>query len=363
MKVTKRSAILAVNGALLLIVIIWTLPTVGLLISSIRTRNDIDHSGWWTVFPHVAPVQSATRPIPPGQSVDKPITIDGVTKSFDEWRKGVTMPDGSTLTWQGTIRVGNLVTTARQVTANTNFTLDNYQQVVAGQSVQVHNPDGSVSTVAGQDMSGALINSLTVTIPATVFPVLIAAFAAYGFAWMTFPGRRILFILVVAMLVVPLQIALVPVLQEYNGLGLNGTFLGIWLAHTGFGLPLATYLLYNYISSLPREVLESAFIDGASHFTMFTRLILPLSVPALASFAIFQFLWVWNDYLVSLIFLGGNSQNAVLTMRIVDLVGSRGEDWYLLTAGAFVSMILPLIVFFSLQRYFVRGLMAGSVKG
>src|SRR5260221_625187 len=160
MKVTKRSAILAVNGALLLIVIIWTLPTVGLLISSIRTRNDIDHSGWWTVFPHVAPVQSATRPIPPGQSVDKPITIDGVTKSFDEWRKGVTMPDGSTLTWQGTIRVGNLVTTARQVTANTNFTLDNYQKAVAGKRLQGPNPAGTATTVAGQRMSGEVFNSL-----------------------------------------------------------------------------------------------------------------------------------------------------------------------------------------------------------
>jgi len=172
-----------------------------------------------------------------------------------------------------------------------------------------------------------------------------------------------LFILVVALLVVPLQIALVPILRDYKKLDLNGTFLGIWLAHTGFGLALATYLLYNYISTLPRETLESAFIDGASHFTVFVRLILPLSVPALASFAIFQFLWVWNDYLVALVFLGGNPEFELVTQRMAAIAGSRGADWHLLTAGAFVSMVLPLIVFIGLQRYFVRGLMAGSVKG
>jgi alpha-glucoside transport system permease protein len=213
-------------------------------------------------------------------------------------------------------------------------------------------------------MVASFLNSLTVTIPATVIPILIAAFAAYGFAWMNFPGRRLLFIMVVALLVVPLQVALIPILRDYVKLSLNGTYLAVWLAHTGFGLPLATYLLFNYISGLPRDILESAFIDGASHFTIFLRLILPLSVPALASFGIFQFLWVWNDYLVALIFLGvtrGDIQ--VLTQRIVGLIGSRGNDWHLLTAAAFVSMAVPLLVFFSLQRYFVRGLLAGSVKG
>jgi alpha-glucoside transport system permease protein len=169
--------------------------------------------------------------------------------------------------------------------------------------------------------------------------------------------------MVVALLVVPLQIALVPILRDYASLNLNGTFLAIWLAHTGFGLPLAVYLLFNYIRLLPREILESSFIDGASHFTVFTRLILPLSLPALASFAIFQFLWVWNDYLVALIFLGGNKETEVLTMRLANIVGSRGSDWHLLTAGAFVTMVLPMVVFLSLQRYFVRGLLAGSVKG
>jgi alpha-glucoside transport system permease protein len=202
-----------------------------------------------------------------------------------------------------------------------------------------------------------------VSVPSTVIPILIAAFAAYAFAWMKFPGRRWMFILIVALLVVPLQIALVPILRDYKALNLNGTFLAIWLAHTGFGLALATYLLYNYISSLPRDILESAFIDGASHFTVFTQLILPLSIPALASFAIFQFLWVWNDYLVALIFLGGNPEFELVTQRMAAIVGSRGSEWHLLTAGAFVSMVLPLLVFFSMQRFFVRGLLAGSVKG
>jgi len=163
--------------------------------------------------------------------------------------------------------------------------------------------------------------------------------------------------------VVPLQIALVPILRDYVALGINGTFMAVWLAHTGFGLPLATYLLYNYISELPRDIFESAFIDGASHFSIFWRLVIPLSVPALAAFAIFQFLWVWNDYLVALIFVGATPDVQVLTQRLAEIVGSRGNDWHLLTAGAFISFVVPVMVFFSLQRYFVRGLMAGSVKG
>ncbi len=243
------------------------------------------------------------------------------------------------------------------------FSLENYKQVLGGSSVEVTRPDGTVETVPGQNMSQAFLNSLAVSIPSTIIPILIAAFAAYAFAWMHFPGRRALFVLIVGLLVVPLQIALVPILRDYNNLGLNGTFLAVWLAHTGFGLALATYLLFNYISTLPRETMESAFIDGASHFTVFTRLVLPLSVPALASFAIFQFLWVWNDYLVALVFLGVDPSYKVLTQRLADLTGTFGSDWHLLTAGAFVTMILPLVVFFSLQRYFVRGLLAGSVKG
>jgi alpha-glucoside transport system permease protein len=228
----------------------------------------------------------------------------------------------------------------------TQWTLSNYAQVLAD--------DG---------MMDAFLNSLLVTIPATVIPITIAAFAAYAFAWMKFPGRSLLFAMVIGLLVVPLQMALIPLLRLYGGLDLTGTFLGIWLAHTGFGLPLAIYLLYNYMATLPKDLFESAAIDGASHFTTFTRLVLPLSFPALAAFAIFQFLWVWNDFLVALVFLGTGSDTAVLTAQLNELVGRLGQDWHLLTAGAFVSMIVPLIVFLSLQRFFVRGLLSGSVKG
>ncbi|MBL8155817.1 MAG: carbohydrate ABC transporter permease [Anaerolineae bacterium] len=365
MEKQKRRALILVNGSLFLIVALWTIPTLGLLISSMRERNDIQRSGWWTVLPHQAWVPTGdTRPIPDGQTRDQPITIDGVTASYDEWLKGVNMGDGTRLVWNGNLRRGSLDVYRQQFTANVNFTFDNYGQVLAGREYEIRDVEGNITKVQGDNLVGAFLNSLTVTIPSTIIPILIAAFAAYGFAWMNFPGRRILFIIVVALLVVPLQIALVPILRDYVGLQLNGTFLGVWLAHAGFGLPLATYLLYNYISGLPREILESAFIDGASHFTVFFRLILPLSIPALASFAIFQFLWVWNDYLVALIFLGvTNSDMQVLTQRIAAMVGDRGQDWHLLTAAAFVSMVVPIAVFFSLQRFFVRGLMAGSVKG
>lgn len=220
------------------------------------------------------------------------------------------------------------------------------------------------TTVLDGGFGNAFANSLAVTIPAVVIPITVAAFAAYAFAWMEFPGRNVLFIVVVGLMVVPLQMALVPIFRIYTGLELNGTFPAIWLAHAGFGLPLAVYLLRNYMGSLPSSLIESAKIDGASHYGIFTRLIVPLSTPVLAAFAIFQFLWVWNDYLVALVFLGvANPDNAVLTVELANLAG-RGEGALsLLPAAAFVTMILPLVVFFSLQRYFVRGLTAGSVKG
>jgi alpha-glucoside transport system permease protein len=290
------------------------------------------------------------------------MTYSDVSGTFEELRQGVEN-DGVRVQWIGNRRTGRVQVQERVWTTRTDFTLDNYQQVLSGKTYEIRQADGSTLTVQGDNFSNAFLNSITVTVPATVIPILIAAFAAYGFAWMRFPGRKFLFILVVALLVVPLQVALVPILRDYVALRLNGTFLAIWLAHTGFGLPLALYLLYNYIGSLPRDILESAFMDGASHFVIFTRLILPLSVPALASFAIFQFLWVWNDYLVALIFIGSKPDVQVLTMRLADMVGSRGADWHLLTAGAFVSMALPLAVFLLLQRFFVRGLLAGSVKG
>ncbi|MEJ2758848.1 MAG: carbohydrate ABC transporter permease, partial [Anaerolineales bacterium] len=243
---------------------------------------------------------------------------------------------------------------------DTNLTLDNYKIVLGINTDQIASIQSGQSDI---NLFKSVLNSLTVTVPAVVIPILIAAFAAYGFAWIRFPGRKPLFIMVVALLVVPLQIALIPILKDYIKIDLNGTFLGVWLAHTGFGLVLATYLLYNYISGLPRDILESAFLDGASHFTIFQKLILPLSMPALASFAIFQFIWVWNDLLVALVFLSANPENQVLTQKLLGMLGTFGSNWNLLTAGAFISMIIPLIVFFSLQRYFVRGLLAGSVKG
>jgi alpha-glucoside transport system permease protein len=363
-KSRARTGDILVNGALALLVLAWTIPTIGLLISSFRSRFDIQTSGWWTGFPHQEWVKVEEFQLPTGLNTDGVMNIRGAQGTFDQFRAGVTTPDGKQrLIWIGNKRLGTIQVQQQKWVVGWKTTLDNYQEVLGGRTYQIRQPDGSVITEQGTNFTGAFLNSLIVTIPATVIPILIAAFAAYGFAWMVFPGRRSLFIMVVALLVVPLQIALVPILRDYVGLQLNGTFLGIWLAHTGFGLPLATYLLYNYISSLPRDILESAFIDGASHFTIFSQLILPLSVPALASFAIFQFLWVWNDYLVALVFIGARPEVQVLTMRIAEMVGSRGNDWHLLTAGAFVSMVLPLVVFFSLQRFFVRGLLAGSVKG
>lgn len=325
-------------------------------------RISVLEKRWTTSFTRDRWVPIDTVPIPEGASENNAIEINGVTSSYAKFQQGVEMDNGQRILWIGGIEDGSIeIQENRRVFA---LTLDNYDQVLGGKSYTVRTADGTIKTVQGQNIWSAFFNSISVTIPATVIPILIAAFAAYGFAWMNFPGRKVMFTGVVALLVVPLQIALIPILRDYKTLGLNGTFLAVWLAHTGFGLPLATYLLYNYISSLPRDILESAFIDGASHFTIFIRLILPLSVPALASFAIFQFLWVWNDFLVAVIFLGLTNQGIqVLTQRIQALVGQRGEDWHLLTAAAFVSMVIPLVVFFSLQRYFVRGLMAGSVKG
>jgi alpha-glucoside transport system permease protein len=353
---------LVVNGVMILICVLWLIPTVGVFITSFRESNDIFGSGWWTVFPHREWADVSEIKIDPSVDVNGPITIEGVTATFDEWRAGVQLPDGRQLTWYGNKRTRTVkMQELRWMVFDTSLTLENYQNVLTGKEIRYKDASGNEILRQGNNLSDAFMNSVAVAVPSTIIPILIAAFAAYGFAWLDFPGRRFLFIMVVALLVVPLQLALVPILQDYTKMQLNGTYLAMWLAHTGFGLPLAIYLLYNYIGGLPRDLLESAFIDGASHFTIFTRLILPLSVPALASFAIFQFLWVWNDYLVALVFLG--DQNRVVTSALAAMVGEKGQDWHLLTSGAFVSMLLPLAVFFALQRYFVRGLLAGSVKG
>jgi alpha-glucoside transport system permease protein len=225
------------------------------------------------------------------------------------------------------------------------FTLDNYSDVLSQNR-----------------MGQSFLNSLIITIPGTVIPIMVAAFAAYAFAWMRFPGRNALFIFVVALLVVPVQMTLIPVLRLLTDLNLAGTFPAIWLAHTGYGLPFAIFLLRNFFGALPKELMESARLDGASNMRIFFKLVLPLSVPAIASLAIFQFLWVWNDLLVALIYLQ-DPELAPMTLTINNLVSSFGTEWQLLTAAAFISMALPLVVFFSLQRYFVQGILAGSVKG
>jgi len=283
--------------ALWSIVGVWSLPTIGLLLSSFRAERAVKTEGWWTIF------------------------------------------------------------------TNPQLTLDNYDLVLRS--------GGS----AAPNMFEAFLNSVAIVLPATVIPISIALFAAYAFAWMDFPGRKGLFVILVSLMAVPLQMSLIPLLQLYTGgahigsltifpdLDINGKALAVWLTHTGFGLPLAIFLLFNYVSGLPKDIFEAARIDGADHYTIFWRLIVPLSVPALAAFGIFQFLWTWNDYLVALTFLGSNADAHPLTMRLANLSGGRGQDWHVLTAAAFVTMSVPLVVFFSLQRYFVRGLLAGSVKG
>ncbi|CAM3108550.1 carbohydrate ABC transporter permease [Paenibacillus sediminis] len=351
-----------VNGILGFICLIWLIPTLGLFISSVRTPSDILQSGWWTIFPHHAWKTADQVTLPKDTDLKQLIGVLGQNYTDDQLKTGVNISDGRRLIWEN--RRNRIVNVQKKEwTANLNFTLDNYKNVLGGKQYEITQPDGSRKTEKGSNLSRSFINTLTVSIPSTVIPILIASFAAYAFSWMRFPGRKTMFIIVVALLVVPLQVALIPVLKNFTALGLNGNYLGVWIAHTGFGLPLATYFLYSYISQLPRDLFESAFMDGASNFTIFTRLILPLSVPALASIGIFQFLWVWNDYLVALVFIGSQPNVQVLSMRIAEMVGSYGNDWHLLTAASFVSMLMPLAVFFALQKYFVRGLMGGSVKG
>ncbi len=362
LKGQKRRSSLIINGVLILICLVWLVPTLGVFITSFRDSQDIFNSGWWAIFPHKVDADTGELILEDDIDVNGQIAIEGTSATFEEWREGVVLPDGRKLTWYGNKRSRKIIISEEVwVGFATNLTLDNYKDVITGKEISFTDAGGNEITRKGNNLGGAFLNSVAVAIPATVIPILIAAFAAFGFSWLKFPGRDLFFTMIVAILVVPLQISLVPILQDYTKLNLNGTFLGIWLAHTGFGLPLATYLLFNYISTLPRELLEAAYIDGASNFTIFVRLILPLSVPALASFAIFQFLWVWNDYLVALVFLGEKTR--VITYALASIVGEKGQDWHLLTSGAFISMLLPLAVFFALQRYFVRGMLAGSVKG
>ncbi len=358
----RSSAAIASTVVLAFIALAWIVPSFGVLVTSFRDSRDIYASGWWTVFPHKSWEKTGEFQVPESVDVDAPFEIEGKTADFSEWRSGVQTGENRKLQWYGNKRTRKIEVFERTwVGFGINLTLDNYRDVLSGGEISFQDANGATITRQGNNFSDAVLNSIAVAVPATLIPILIAAFAAYAFAWMDFPGRKLGFVIVVALMVVPLQIALIPILQDFTKLDLNGSYLAMWLAHTGFGLPLAVYLLFNYIGQLPRDILESAFLDGATPFKTFTTLILPLAVPALASFAIFQFLWVWNDYLVALIFLG--DRNRVVTSALAAMVGEKGQDWHLLTSGAFLSMILPLTVFFALQRFFVRGMMAGSVKG
>ncbi len=379
---TKSSLTWAVHIAVVVLVLLWIFPTVGLLVSSFRTADQISSSGWWaSLFPAEQVLQVRTagpdaavqdggvwviegnffegeEGLPAGASI---VSFGVSSRAVDAFAPGETAEPGDGETFvmneDGSYRFTSVEEPSGRgqrvfVTATTapEFSLENYRTILFSGS--------------GQDnMARAFFNTLTVTIPATIIPILIAAFAAYALAWMEFPGRALLVAAVVALLVVPLQLALIPLLRLHLGIGIGKGYLGVWLAHTGFGLPLAIYLLRNYMVGLPRDIIENAKVDGATDFQIFTKIVLPLSFPALASFAIFQFLWTWNDLLVAKVFLiDATGQTTVMTNQIVELLGTRGGNWEILATAAFVSIAVPLAVFFAMQKYLVRGLLAGSVK-
>jgi alpha-glucoside transport system permease protein len=372
----------ALHLTVLLLVLLWTLPTLGILVSSFRDKNLISSSGWWTALstserPQVLRLKGGKDAVEKdggfvitGNILQE--SADGAAGKITSFGMGTKDPRanmaGSTLTLEDgkTLKVeadgsytftsptafeerGQRVAVIAAVPPS--FTIENYKTVLNAEGI-----------------GRAFLNSLTVAIPSTIIPILIAAFAAYALSWMELPKRGFFIAVIVALLVVPLQLSLIPLLKIYNqvgtALGISPKgYLGIWLAHTGFGLPFAIYLFRSYIAGLPKDLIESAKVDGANDFRIFTRIVLPLSFPVLASFAIFQFLWTWNDLLVAIVFLGTDSEQLVLTGRLNNLLGSRGGNWEILATSAFITIIVPVLVFFSLQRYFVRGLLAGSVKG
>lgn len=371
--------------------LVWILPAVGLLVTSFRPFQEVTASGWWTVL---APPKGQTEFTAScagchGEDGKKIATANLSDPAFStKYPRSIQLQAALRQSFNGQPHMGSVpVPTTQQVadiasymrvlagvSSTERFTLNNYIDALVGyRGTTTYEQDCAEGTPPvgincdlsdlgnPRGMGRAFLNSLIVAIPSTLIPIFIASFAAYAFSWLHFRGRLWMFALLVGLQVVPLQMTLIPISQLYARLGLTGSFIGVWLFHTGFGLPYAIYLQRNFLGSLPRELFESAYLDGATHWTAFWRLALPLSMPAIASLAIFQFLWIWNDLLVALVFLGG--QTPVLTYQISNMVTSLGSGWHLLTAAAFISMALPMVVFFALQRYFVRGLLAGSVKG
>ena len=365
---------------LLLFVIIWIIPTFGLFISSLRDKDLLSISGWWTslttteineihrMLGNEHQIQENNYYIIKGSIFEdnsgKKITSFGITsKKINEFTLGeiaifkdnseVTIDENGNYVWKSktkfTKKKGKrLFTTSLSPPS---FTFDNYREVLFKEGI-----------------GRAFVNTVAVALPSTLIPLIICSFFAYALTWMKFFGRDTLLALIIASLVVPLQMSLIPILTIYNDFGAffgvaAKSYPGVWMAHTGFGLASTTFLLRNFLKSLPNEMMEAAKVDGASHYDIFLKIILPLSIPAFASIFILQFLWCWNDLLVGLVFLDQVPSEIILTAKLKELLGSRGENWEILTTGAFVSMTVPLFIFFALQRYFIRGLVAGSVKG
>ena len=371
---TKSRLVWAVNLGAALMVVMWTLPTFGLLVSSFRDRDQITTSGWWkSLFPSEASTmyraEGAAAQVQEGALY---LIAGNVFEGANAGRVdsfGISSKDTNAFKVGETADLGDgveltvAVDGAFRLTSPVAFAGDRGQRVfVSSVTPPRFTVENYGRVMFAEGLGRAFMNTMTVTIPATIIPILIAAFAAYALAWMEFPGRALIVAAVVGLLVVPLQLALIPLLKLHNDLGIGKQYLGVWLAHTGFGLPMAIYLLRNYMVGLPREIIESARVDGATDFQIFLKIILPLSFPALASFAIFQFLWTWNDLLVAAVFLGNNEDQLVMTSLLRNLMGSRGGEWEILATSAFVTIAVPLVVFFAMQKYLVRGLLAGSVK-
>ena len=365
---------------LLFFVVAWIVPTFGLFISSLRDKDVLAISGWWTSFTtteinEIYRTEGKDAQIKDGNyyfiksnlfdgGQEKEIFRFGVTsKNIDEYKVGetalfkdqteITVFENGDYVWKSKEEFKKKKGKRIIVSAKSppSFTLDNYKEVLLKEGL-------------GQ----AFLNTLAVALPATLIPLIICSYFAYALTWMKFYGRDILLATIIASLVVPLQMCLIPVLTIYNDFGaLFGvsakSFPGIWMAHTGFGLASTTFLLWNFLKTLPSEMIEAARVDGATHYDTFIKIVVPLSIPSFASIFILQFLWVWNDLLVGLVFLDKHPSEIILTAKLKELLGSRGENWEILTTGAFVSMTVPLFIFFSLQRYFIRGLVAGSIKG